>query len=166
MIFAIDPGTKVSTAVLYNPEAERVVEVLRDISNTALRIQVREHAHTGHPIVIEDFENYGAATPIGYDCATMLKWAGRFWEIADRHGSEPHWVKRTAIKLHLCGSRRAKDKDVRAAIVERFGGEKAAKGRKANPGPLYGVASHAWSALAVALTWGDIHGEGENHAGP
>ncbi len=33
-----------------------------------------------------------------------------------------------------------------------FGGTKeAAIGKKASPGPLYGVSSHAWQALAVAV---------------
>lgn len=60
-------------------------------------------------------------------------------------------VKRSEVKRHLCGSLRAKDANVRQAIIDRYGGQ-AAIGRKATPGPLYGVTSHAWAALAVAIT--------------
>ena len=51
---------------------------------------------------------------------------------------------------------RAKDANVRAALIDRFGPSKRkAIGLKATPGPLYGVHSHMWSALAVAVTYGD-----------
>jgi hypothetical protein len=58
------------------------------------------------------------------------------------------------VKLHLCGSSRAKDPNVRTALLDRFGGA-GAKGTKAAPGPLYGIAADLWSALAIAVTWTD-----------
>jgi hypothetical protein len=52
---------------------------------------------------------------------------------------------RTAIKKHLgCG--RGKDKDVRAALIAKWG----EVGTRKNRGPLFGVSSHIWAALAVA----------------
>lgn len=55
----------------------------------------------------------------------------------------------------------------RARVVQapsaRWGGEAVAiggKGRakdKTPRGPLHGIASHAWSVLAVAVTWCDSH---------
>jgi hypothetical protein len=50
----------------------------------------------------------------------------------------------------------AKDANIRQAILDRFGGKEKAIGKKANPGPLYGVKSHLWSALAVALYISDV----------
>jgi len=45
-----------------------------------------------------------------------------------------------------------RDTLVRERLAEMHGGSvKAAKGRKASPGPLYGIAGHAWQALAVAI---------------
>lgn len=64
-------------------------------------------------------------------------------------------MTRRAVKLHLCGSMRAKDGNIRQALVDRFGGQAQAVGTKKAPGPLFGLSSHRWSALAVAVTWWD-----------
>ena len=59
------------------------------------------------------------------------------------------------LGLELCQSRRAKKPEVRAAIIDLYpadgGGKRPAIGTKAEPGQLYGVAEHAWDALAVVL---------------
>ena len=55
--------------------------------------------------------------------------------------------------MRLCNSMRAKDANVRQAILDRFGGKAAAIGRKRQPGPLYGIAGDLWAALAVGITW-------------
>ena len=63
------------------------------------------------------------------------------------------------MKLALCGSARAKDANVRQAIIDRFagvGGKAVAVGTKKNPGPLYGISNHKWSALALCITWIDM----------
>jgi hypothetical protein len=39
-----------------------------------------------------------------------------------------------------------------AGQYDRFGGS-AAVGRKAAPGPLYGISRDVWSALAIAVTY-------------
>lgn len=48
------------------------------------------------------------------------------------------------------------DANVRAAVIARFpatgGGKTPQVGVKKKPGPLFGMKSHAWSALAVAIT--------------
>jgi len=61
-------------------------------------------------------------------------------------------ITRNEVKLHLCNSTRVKDAGIRQVIIDRFGGKAIAIGKKANPGPFYGVKSHLWSALAVAVT--------------
>ena len=44
--------------------------------------------------------------------------------------------------------------------IDKFGGSKeTAIGKKANPGPLYGVKKDIWAALAVAVTWAETNGE-------
>lgn len=49
----------------------------------------------------------------------------------------------------------AKDANVRQALINRFGGKDAAIGRKAAPGPLYGISRDMRSALAIAVTGHD-----------
>jgi hypothetical protein len=65
-------------------------------------------------------------------------------------------VYRRDVKLHICGSQRAKDANIRQALIDCYGGKVEAIGKKKAPGPLYGISSHAWSALAVAQTWWDL----------
>jgi hypothetical protein len=64
-----------------------------------------------------------------------------------------HLVYRKDIKLAFCGTCKAKDANVRQALIDRFGEQ----GTKLNPGRLYGIKKDMWSALAVALFWYDTH---------
>jgi hypothetical protein len=57
-------------------------------------------------------------------------------------------VYRHQVKMHICGHPRAKDSNIRQALIDKLG----PVGTKAAPGPLYGVKSHAWAAVAVAVT--------------
>jgi hypothetical protein len=57
-------------------------------------------------------------------------------------------IPRRDVKLTLCGSARAKDTNIRQALIDAIG----EVGTKKNPGPLYGVAGHYWAALGVAYT--------------
>jgi len=43
---------------------------------------------------------------------------------------------------------KAKDANIRQALIDKLG----PVGTKKSPGPLWGVKSHIWSALAVAVT--------------
>jgi hypothetical protein len=61
-------------------------------------------------------------------------------------------VPRRAVKMHLCNSMRAKDANVRQALIDRFG----KVGTKKQPGKLYGVATHYWAALGVAVYSADV----------
>ena len=61
-------------------------------------------------------------------------------------------IPRARVKLALCGSARATDANLRQALLDRYGGSGSAIGIRKAPGPLYGVKSHAWAALALAWT--------------
>ncbi len=72
-------------------------------------------------------------------------------------------MPRREVKLHLCGTARAKDNNIRAALLDRFGGSRSvAVGTAKHPGPLYGIRSHEWAALALAVTFWDQHEGGDN----
>ena len=93
------------------------------------------------------------------DLDTVL-WTGRFAEAAQR--VPVVLLPRRAVKLALCGDSRAKDANIRQALIDRFGGS-AAVGRKAAPGPLYGISRDVWSALAIAVTYTLRDGGIERH---
>lgn len=103
--------------------------------------------HDG-PIAIEMIASYGMA--VGKEVFETCVWIGRFVQVA---GPERvRLVYRKDVKLHLCGSPRAKDANIRQALIDRWGGKAEAIGNVKRPGPLYAVKSHAWAALGVAVT--------------
>jgi hypothetical protein len=57
--------------------------------------------------------------------------------------------------MHLCGNARAKDANVRQALLDLYGDgtRQTACGVKSKPGPLYGIKKDEWAALAVGLTY-------------
>jgi hypothetical protein len=150
-ILAIDPGTTESgwciyadgtvslSGVMSNPE---VVELLK--CNTSPR---------DYTLAIEMIASYGMA--VGREVFETCVWIGRFvqaWHSPDA----VRLVYRRDVKLHLCGSPNAKDANIRQALLDMFprtgGGKTPQIGTKSQPGPLYGVSSHAWAALGVAVT--------------
>lgn len=97
---------------------------------------------------------------------------GRITMLADLSKINICKIPRTTVKIHLCGgtsyidpngSRRAvTDTTVKKALIERFqqtgGGKEPSIGTKNNRGPLYIMKghTHAWSALAIAVTCCEI----------
>jgi len=98
----------------------------------------------GPILAIEMIACYGM--PVGNETFETCLWIGRFEE-AFNPSRDSLRCYRKDIKLHLCGTTRAKDPNVRQALIDRLG----KPGTKKNPGPTYGVRSHVWSALAVAV---------------
>jgi hypothetical protein len=114
--------------------------------NTALLAHLAQF--DAHMLAVEMFSSYGM--PVGAEVFEACVWVGRFIE---RWGGEYRLIYRTDVKLHLTNQRRAKDANVRQALIDRYGpGKDRAIGRKASPGPLYGLTGDCWSALAVAVT--------------
>lgn len=104
-------------------------------------------------IVIEMVQSFGM--PVGAEIFETCVWVGRF----ERAAQESARVYRKEVKIHLCGSMRAKDANIRQAIIDRYGGKERAIGTKKNPGPLYGVKGDEWSAIAVGLTYLETKGK-------
>jgi hypothetical protein len=98
--------------------------------------------------------------PVGATVFETCVWIGRFIEA---WGDEFTKVYRKETKMHLCQTMRAKDSNIRQAIIDRYpatgGGKKPQIGTKAQPGPLYGVSKDVWAALAVAITFAETYSE-------
>jgi len=153
MILAIDPGTTESAYVLY--DAGRLVEFGK-VQNLdlLLRLKMEESASRASCLAIEMIQHYGKDMNAGASTFETCVWIGRFIEA---WGQPCEYVYRREVKLHLCGSCRAKDPDVRTAIIDRYprdgGGKCPQIGTKAKPGPLHGVSGDVWAALGVAITY-------------
>ena len=96
--------------------------------------------------VIEMIASYGM--PVGKEVFETCVWIGRFIEMLE----EAERIFRRDVKLNLCGSTRAKDANVRQALLDRLGPQ----GTKKNPGPTYGISKDLWAALGVAVTAWDM----------
>lgn len=146
MILAIDPGTTESGwcglyrgRVLSSGVAENA-EVLRMISDScALHL------------CIEMIASYGM--PVGKEVFETCVWIGRMQQAWGTRGGFS-LIYRRDVKLHLCGTARAKDANIRQALIDKLG----PPGTKKYPGGTYGVKSHAWAALAVAVTHHETKG--------
>jgi len=163
-IIAIDPGPERSGYVVF--DGTRVL-ACGWATTDSIRDVIWKWYDGQTYVVFEGVESYGMA--VGVETFETVFVTGRLYEYAVRtyavnipDAHEESYVSRIyrkAIKLHLCGSARAKDANIRVALLDRFGGAKAAKGTKAEPGPLYGVSGHCWAALALAVTWWDQQGD-------
>jgi hypothetical protein len=147
MILAIDPGTTSSGWALLDDGHLQCSGV---VSNAEMLLMVAESTSD---IAIEMIASYGMA--VGREVFETCIWIGRFIQAA-RNPDAVRLVYRRDVKLHLCGSPKAKDANIRQALLDMFprtgGGKTPQIGTKSQPGPLYGVSSHAWAALAVAVT--------------
>lgn len=154
LLLAIDPGNEQSAYLEYDTETGMPVRWAK-VTNEILR---RELSHsTADAMAIEMVASYGMS--VGETVFSTCVWAGRFierWWFGYPNRTAPLRVYRKDCKMHLCGSMRAKDANIRQALIDRYGpGKEKAIGLKASPGVLYGMKADCWAALAVAVTAAD-----------
>ncbi len=152
-VLAIDPGNKQSAYIIY----EDGVILESDIGKNSKVLTAIDTSfydrHIPDEMAIEMIACYGM-TP-GKTVFDTCVWIGRFIEAWNPRPATK--VYRMDCKMHLCHSTRAKDKNIRQAIIDRYpavgGGKVPQIGTKKSPGPLYGVSKDIWAALAVAITF-------------
>jgi hypothetical protein len=183
-ILSIDPGSKFSAWMVYEGRPVEWGKVANEALLASLRSQSPSvYRDPGAHMVVESMVSYGQT--VGDEVFATCVWIGRFLEAWEsRFGpGRASLLKRPEIKMHLCHAGRATDKDIREALIQRWGGEDVAiggkrcaackgKGYSGKPrvpcgsctdglvtprGPLHGIASDCWSALAIATTWTDKH---------
>lgn len=107
-------------------------------------------------IAIEMVASYGMA--VGATVFDTCVWIGRFAEALRRPCLPPaNLVLRRDVKLHHCGQTKAKDSNIRQALVDRFapGQPNHGKGTKADPGWFHGFHADVWQAYALAVLAAD-----------
>ena len=163
IVLAIDPGYSESAWVSY--DGTRVIRHAIEANEFLLMRFWRDawtvdgfgtgrSEDTPSAVVFEQIESFGMA--VGREVFETVFWTGRMYQAAGRITTKTHRLPRREVKTHLCQSARAQDSNIRAALMDRFGGLNA-RGVKKAPGPLFGIKSHEWAALAVAVTWHDLH---------
>jgi len=148
-LLAIDPGNERSAYVLYDNKIIEDKGILDN--NKMLEFLYDSKLLNTDRLYIEMIASYGMA--VGKTVFDTCVWIGRFIEAWNVYSPHHQFIYRKDVKMHLCKSTRAKDSNVRQAIIDLYGGDKAiAIGTKKNQGPLYGVKKDIWAALAVAIT--------------
>lgn len=148
MILAIDPGSTESAYVLLE-DGYKIVEFGKVNNEKMLAIVATYNCM--NTVVIEMIASYGM--PVGAEVFETCVWIGRFVQAAN---CKVERLYRKEVKLHLCNSVKAKDSNIIQALKDRFGD----KGTTKNKGPLYGIKSDIWQALAVGITYLDRSKDG------
>jgi len=142
MILAIDPGPEESAFLGMD---WGIPQFFNKVSNNLLIEDVEDYSY--NYLVIEEIRSFGMA--VGKEVFNTSRWTGRFEECALKRGKKVIFVGRQEVKLHWCGSPRAKDPNVRQALIDYYG----PPGTKKAPGVTYGIKKDIWSALAIAGYW-------------
>lgn len=151
-VLALDPGPTKTAWLVWDDKAKQIagkgIEPNEVVLGHFMGIEFDDFPD--HEVMaIEMIESMGMA--VGKEVFETVFWIGRFCQISI---AEFNRVTRRAVKLHLCGQSRAKDANIRCALLDKIG----PVGTKKNPGPCFGVSSHLWSALAVAVVFCETEG--------
>lgn len=165
MIFAIDPGTTESAFVVVKDDLSEVVnkgkvtnqELIDIINEFVIEYTISGFNVFGEDeslnVAIEMVASYGMA--VGKEVFETCVWIGRFYQTFYKRVLEPTFIYRKDEKMCLCNSMKAKDSNIRQALIDRFG----VVGTKKNPGYFYGFKKDIWAAMAVAVTYHDMYME-------
>ena len=148
-ILAIDPGNIESAYVLIDDhyrlidfdkvENHELLEIIKDMDFNS--------------VAIEMVASYGMA--VGATVFETCVWIGRFTEFVKP--CEAQYIYRKDVKMNICGQTRAKDSNIRQALIDRFARHdfKNGKGTKANQDYFYGFKADIWQSYACGVTYLD-----------
>lgn len=145
-ILAIDPGNIESAYCVIDADTYKPVEFGK-IANERIALGMKFADYD--LLVIEMIASYGM--PVGQEVFDTCVWIGRFKEIALMKSKQVDYIYRKEEKMNLCNSMKAKDSNIRQALIDRFG----VVGTKKNPGWFYGFKKDIWQAYAVGVTYLD-----------
>lgn len=154
VVYAIDPGNVNSAFCVIDTEDLKPTD-FGIVSNEELSATLNKtDFRRDSALVIEMIASYGM--PVGKEVFDTCRWIGRFEEIyQSQTGEYPPVIYRKEEKLHLCENLRAKDANIRRALIDRFAKHdlKNGRGTKKNPDWFYGFKADVWAAYAVGVTY-------------
>ena len=155
-ILAIDPGNIESGFVIWDGKTickKGIIENSEFLDKFATIIR----SYGIRFLAMEMVASYGM--PVGATVFETCFWAGRFIQEFTNcskfysHINGFELVYRKDVKMHLCQSMRAKDGNIRQALIDRF--EPGLRHKQRPIGVLKGVSKDIWAALAVAVYYYD-----------
>ena len=144
-IIAVDPGPEQSAFIVWNGHA---IWAARILSNEEFLNHLINFPHKEFPLVIEQIKSMGM--PVSDTIFDTVFWTGRFCQA----WKGPFFrVPRMDVKMHICNDSRAKDSNIRQALINRFG----PPGTKKEMGLTYGLKKDLWQAFGLAVTFWDFY---------
>jgi hypothetical protein len=185
-VIAIDPGATKSGYVIWDGSTIAEHAITSNYGICVMLSRLSDCSHEGFYMAIEKVACYGM--PVGESTFETVFWTGRFCQA---WAGPYERIKRLDAKMHLCHDSRAKDSNIRQALIDRFGSDKMEDAilldqggqpvlkksgkNKGDPkmvkqhtllSPLVG---HEWAAFAIAVYWMDVRSkicEGESARWP
>ncbi len=159
-VFAIDPGNVNSAYAVMKERDGKDYELVEfgKFPNKKCMEKMIDWAARQYPpevIVIERVASYGMA--VGREVFETCEWIGRFSQEAEKY-VPVKYIYRKDEKITICGSMKAKDSNIRQALIDRFATKdfKNGKGTKKDPDYFYGVSADCWAAIAIACSYLDM----------
>ena len=154
-LLCVDPGTTHSGVLGLDSEDYRVIFAKADYDNKSLLEHIETRVYTSYDhMAIEGIQNMGMSA-VGQTVFETAEWIGILRQAFGLQKSTK--IYRNEEKICICNNMRAKSANIRQALIDMFepsgGGKIPQVGTKNQPGPLYGLSSHAWSALAIGITY-------------
>ena len=156
-ILAIDPGPQESALVEWDGHNILMAKIF---NNWNLRAFLHYHDDLANRYLVQE-KIVSLGMPVGQSVFETAYWIGIFAEafMANCNTSDPVTqcvrLPRMAVKMNLCQNSRAKDSNIRQALIDRFGPPRTKK----EPGLTYGLKKDLWAAFGLAVTfWDDRFG--------
>ena len=152
-ILAIDPGNTQSAYCMIEDYKPKEFGKIDNLELKALLHRRTAYEHVDN-CIIEMVASYGMA--VGREVFETCVWIGRFTEASC---APVEYIYRIEEKLAICHDSKARDSNIRQALIDRFAKHdfKTGKGVKKNPDFFYGFAKDVWSAFCVGTVWLDKH---------
>lgn len=157
-VLALDVGTNESGYVIMGymdtPDDDLHLLEFGKTKNEKLLDIVKNSDYT--EMVYEQFQCYGMA--VGESTIESIIWNGRFIQAALDKEKPVSPIYRKDEKMTLCHTMRAKDSNIRQALIDRYAktDKKYGKGTKKEPDVFYGVTRDTWQAIAVGVTYCEL----------
>ena len=145
IIYALDPGPTQTAWVVYDCAAGQIIKAGLDPNEYVASLLVDGGTYPVKQLVVEGLACYGMA--VGAQVFETAYWIGEYRGI---WRPKPFALMlRMEVKMALCHHSRAKDSNIRQALIDILG----PPGTKKAPGATYGFKGDMWSALGVAWAW-------------
>lgn len=148
VVFAIDPGNLLSAFAIVDTTSYYPIKFAK-CANVEIKQEMIEFIKsTPYPIIIiETMVSMGGS--VGATVFDTCIFIGRLTELAESLGASVHYINRRQEKIELVGSMRAKDSDIRRALINRLAvfDKVNGKGTSDHRDVFWGMAGDCWQSM-------------------